>query len=78
MYSLCSPTGLMIAILIPIAILCAIVFIWQYSCWHRGNTISDKQVVWLLLSLLIIATISIGMFLLISFGKLGNGQFVCF
>lgn len=73
----CLPFGFLITIPILIAIACSLVFLWQYRPWHLGMTFSDKQIVFILVSLLIIAVISIGMFLLIGFNKLGSWWYVC-
>jgi hypothetical protein len=56
----------LIAIPMLLVIFCGGLFFWQVRNPHK--TLSEKQTVWLLIGLLIIAGISMGMFLLTILG----------
>jgi len=56
----------LIAIPTLVVIFCGGLFIWQYRNPHQ--MLSEKQTIWLLIGLLIIAVISMGVFLLTLLG----------
>ena len=58
---------LLIAFSVTVVFLCGGIFLWQCRNRFKRTTKTDRQTVWLLIGLLIIAVISMGVFLLTIF-----------
>jgi hypothetical protein len=67
-----SKTNFFVSILIAAALIIGGIFSWQYRLEHKESSLSDQQIVWLLVGLLVIAGISMVTFLLILFGGIDS------
>ena len=63
------------AILVTVALIYGGIFSWQYRVKHKGKTLSDQQMVWLLVGLLVIAIMSMGVFLVVLLGGIESWNY---
>jgi len=76
MVSFCLKIKFLVAIFITVALICSGVFSWQYLARHKKMVLSDQQIIWILVGLLVIAAMSMGTFLLILLEGVHSWQYL--